>query len=155
MRPSRRKLIWLISAVIAVGIAAACILTRTPTVTLNVVSVQRVSGDLAARCEIRNRGDKPIELTIHSIGHKPFYDRLQRPFFSWRGIRELGLRKAISWRAIGGIECGLDAAPRSLAPGETFSFTASIFHASQPTRLAVIYRLDGADFTASSQTIHP
>jgi hypothetical protein len=156
MRPSRRKLIGVISAVVALGIAAACIVPKSPTVSLNVISVQHTPGSPTARCEISNRGEKPIELTVHSIGQTPFCHRLERPFFSWRGIRDLGLRTAISWRRVGwDMECGIDAEARSLAPGETFTFTASIIDTSQPIRLAVSYRLGGADFTASSQTIRP
>jgi len=156
MRPSRRKLIWLIPAVVTGGIAAACILTKSPTVTLNVISVQHVSGSPTARCEISNRGDKPIELTVHSIDRTPFYHRLERPFFSWRGIRDLGLQKAISWRrVVWDVQCGIDAEARKLAPGETLPFTASIIDTSQPIRLAVSYRLNGADFSVSSQTMCP
>ena len=156
MRPSRRKLIWLFSVGVAVAIAAPCILIRRPTVTLNVISVEHVLGSPTARCEISNRGDKPIELTIHSIDRTPFYDRLERPFLSWRGICYFGVRKAFAWRpAIGSIACGIDAEARTLAPGETFPFTASIFNSSQPVRFMVSYRLDGAEFTAPSQTIRP
>jgi hypothetical protein len=154
MRPSRRNVICLISAM--VGVAAACTLIKSPTVTLNVVSVQRISGSPTARCEISNRGEKPIELTLHSISRTPFYHRLERPFFSWRGIVDLGLRKAISWHPVGwDIECGIDAETRILAPGQTFPFTASIIDTSQPIRLAVSYRLDGADFIVPSPTIRP
>ena len=155
MRASR-KLICLISAVVASGIVAACMLVKGPTVTLNVISVQRASASPTARCEISNRGEKPIELAIHSNKRTPFYHRLERPFFSWRGIVDLGLRKAISWHPVGwDIECGVDAQTRILAPAQTFPFTASIIDTSQPIRLAVSYRLDGADYTVPSQTIRP
>jgi hypothetical protein len=67
----------------------------------------------------------------------------------------MGLRKAISWRpATWDIQCGVDAKARNLAPGQTLAFTASL-DASQPIRLAVSYRLAGADFTACSEAIHP
>jgi hypothetical protein len=152
----RHKFVWFVLPVAVLGIAAAYLIISRPAVTLSVISVQRTSGSPTARCEIRNRGTRPIELTIHSLGQTPFYHRLERPFFSWRGMRDLGLRKAISWRPVGwDVECGIDAEARSLAPGEAFPFTASIIDTSQPIRLAVSYRLDGADFTASSQTIHP
>jgi hypothetical protein len=156
MPSSRRILIWLAPAVVAAAIAAAPILINRPTVTLSVISVQRVSGSPTAHCEISNRGDKPVELTIHSIDRTPFYHRLERPFFSWPGICHLGLRNAMSWRrVIWDMECGIDAKAWSLAPGETFPFTASIIDTSQPVRLAVSYQLDGVEFTASSQTIRP
>ncbi len=156
MCPSRRKLIWLLPGMIAVGVAVACALPESPAVTLNVISVQRALGSQTARCEISTRGHKPIELTIHSIDQRPFYHRLERPFFSWRGIRDLGLRKAISWRRVlWDMECGIDAQTKVLAPGHTFPFTASLIDTSQPIRLAVNYRLDGADLTASSPTIRP
>jgi hypothetical protein len=141
MRPSRRKLIWFIPAAIAAGIAAA-ILIKRPAVTLSVISVQRASGSPTARCEIRNHGEKPIEFTIHSLGQTPFYHRLERSGVSWR-------------RVLWDMECGIDAETRVLAPGQTFPFIASIIDASQPIRLAVSYQLDGADFTACSETIHP
>jgi len=139
-----------------VGVAAAFTLAKKPIVALNVVSVQRTSRSPTARCEISNHGEKPIELTIHCIDQTPFYHRLERSFFSWRGIVDLGLRKAISWHPVGwDIECGVDAETRILAPGQTFPFTASIIDTSRPIRLAVNYRLDGVDFTVSSQTIRP
>jgi len=156
MLRSRGKLIWFFSGGVAVAVAASCILVRRPAVALNVISVQRVPGSPTARCEISNRGDKPIELAIHSIDRTPFYDSLERPFLSWRGVWYFGVRKAFAWRpTIGSIECGIDAKARSLGPGETLPFTATIFNSSQPVRLAVRYRLDGADFTASSKTINP
>ena len=157
MRATRRKFIWFVSAAIAGGIAVALLVVKRPPVTLSVISVQRASGSPTARCEIRNQGDRPIELTIHSIGQRPFYNRLQRPAFSWRRVVfDLDWRSAISWRPVGwDMECGIDAAAKVLAPGQTFPFTASIIDTSQPIRLAVSYRLDGADFTASSQTIRP
>ena len=156
MRSSRCILFWLIPIVVAGAIAAAPILVKRPTVILSVVSVQLASGSPTARCKIINSGDRPIELAMHSLSHTPFYHRLERPFFSWRGIRDLGWREAISWRrVVWDTECGIDAESRSLGPGETLPFTASIIDTSQPVRLAVSYRMDGADFTASSRVIRP
>ena len=137
-------------------VAVAIFAIKRPPVTLKVVSVERGSDTPTAHCEIRNRGDRPIELTLHSIDQRPFFHRLERPFFSWRGIRDLGLRKAISWREVGwDMECGIDAEARTLAPGETFPFTASIIDTSQPIRIAIRYRIGHSNFTASSQTIFP
>jgi hypothetical protein len=156
MRAMRHKFVWLVVPVVAAGIAAAWLVTSRPAVTLSVISVQRTSGSTTARCELRNHGTRRIELTIHSLGHTPFYHRLQRPFLSWRGTRDLGLRKALSWQpVIWDTECGIDAEARILGAGETFPFTASVIDTSQQVRLAVSYRLDGADFTASSHTIRP
>jgi len=141
MRASRRKLIWFVLAVITAGIAAA-VLVKRPVVTLRVLSVERASGSPEARCEIRNRGQKPIEFTIHSLRQTPFYYRLERSGATWR-------------RVLWDMECGIDAQTRVLAPGQVFPFTASIIDTSQPIRLAVTYQLDGADFAACSEAIHP
>jgi len=140
MHPTARKFMWFIPAVVAVGIALACVLIKRPTVTLGVISVQRASDSV--RCEISNRGDRPVELTIHSINQRPFYHRLEWSGTSWR-------------RVLWDMECGIDAQTKILSPGQTFPFTASIIDTSQPIRLAVSYRLDGADLTASSKTIFP
>jgi len=142
MHPTARKFMWFISAVVAVGITLACVLIKRPAVALSVISVQRTSGSPTVRCEISNRGDRPAELTIHSIDQTPFYHRLERSGTSWR-------------RVLWDMECGIDAQTRILSPGQTFPFTASIIDTSQPIRLAVNYRLDGADLTASSKTIFP
>jgi hypothetical protein len=141
MHPTARKFTWFIPAVIA-GIALACVLIGCPTVTLSVISVQRASGSPTVRCEISNQGDRPVELTIHSIDQSPFYHRLERSGTSWR-------------RVLWDMECGIDAQTKILSPGQTFPFTASIIDTSQPIRLAVNYRLDGADLIASSKTIFP
>jgi hypothetical protein len=133
---------WFIPAVVAVGIAVACVPIKSPTVTLSVIAVQRASGSPTARCEISNRGDRPVELSVHSIDQTPFYQRLERSGASWR-------------RVLWDMECGIDAQTRILSPGQTFPFTASIIDTGQPIRLAVIYRLDGAELTASSKTISP
>lgn len=137
-----RKLTWFIPAVVAAGVTAACVLMKRPAVTLSVGSVQRDSGCPTVRCEIRNRGARPVELTIHSIDQRPFYHRLERSGTSWRPV-------------LWDMECGIDAQTRILSPGQTFQFTASIIDTSQPIRLAVSYRLDGADLTVSSKTIVP
>jgi hypothetical protein len=142
MRPTYRKFIWFAPAVVAIGIALAFVLIKRPAVTLSVISVQRAPGSPTAHCEISNRGDRPVELTIHSIDQTPFYHRLERSGTSWR-------------RVLWDMECGIDAEAKILAPGQTFPFTASIIDTNQPIRLAVSYRLDGADFTASSRTIFP
>jgi hypothetical protein len=142
MHPTARKFMWFIPAVAAVGIAFACVHIKRPGVTLSVLSVQRASGSPTARCEIRNRGDKPVELTIHSIDQRPFYHRMERLGTSW-------------YRVLWDMECGIDAQTKILAPGQTFPFTASIIETNRPVRLAVSYRLNGADLTASSETILP
>ena len=100
------------------------------------------SDSRVACCEIQNRGDKPIELTVHSIDDKPFFHRLQRLRGSW---------EQVGWD----MECGIDAEKRSLAPGQTLSFAASIIDTSQPIRIELGYRIDGGDYTVSSKTIIP
>ena len=142
MRPRHRKFIWFAAVVVAAGIALAFVLIKRPAVTLSVISVQGASDSPTAYCEISNRGNRPVELTIHSIDHTPFYSRLERSGMSWH-------------RVLWDMECGIDAETKVLAPGQTFPFTASIITTSRPIRLAVRYRLDGADFTASSRTIFP
>ncbi len=143
------------TAVVVGCLAVGFLVVKRPPVKLRVVSVQRVSGSATARCEISNRGDKPIELTIHSIDQTPFYNRLERPAFSWRRVLS-EWRSAVSWRPVGwDMECGIDAQEKILVPGQTFPFTASIIDTSRPIRLAVSYRMGGAGFTAFSQTIHP
>jgi hypothetical protein len=156
MRSYRRKFIWVVTAVVVGCVVAVAflIVPRRP-VTLRIVSVQLVSGSPTARCEISNRRNKPIVLTIHSIDQTPFYNRLQRPAFSWRRVLS-DWRSAVSWRPVGwDMECGIDAQEKILVPGQTFLFTASIIDTSQPIRLAVSYRFGGADFTASSPPILP
>ena len=143
MHPTRRKLIWFVAAMVVVCGAIACVLVLRPDVTLSVISVQRGSDSPTARCEIRNRGSRPIELTIHSLGHTPFYSRLERRGMSWRPV-------------VWDMECGIDAETKLLAPGQALPFTASIIDTSQPIRLVVSYRLDGTNIlTASSETIVP
>jgi len=142
MHPTARKFMWFIPAVAALGITLACVVIKRPAVTLNIISVQRAPGSQTVRCEIRNRGDKPVELTIHSIDRRLFYHRLERSGTSWR-------------RVLWDMECGIDAQTRILSTGQTCPFTASLIDTSQPIRVAVNYRLGGADFTASSKTIYP
>lgn len=137
-----RKFIWFGSAVVAVGITLACVFIKHPAVAFSVISVQRTSASPSVRCEISNRGSKPVELTIHSLDGRPFYHRLEWSGTSWRRVL---------WDA----ECGIDAQTKILSPGETFPFSASIIDTTQPIRLAVNYRVDGADLTASSTTIFP
>ena len=157
MRTARRKIIWFASAALVVAVAVAFAAAKHPPVSLSVISVQRASDSPTAHCEISNRGGRPIELSIHSIGQRPFYHRLQRPPFAWRGVlSRLDWRSAFSWRPVGwDMECGIDAETKILAPGESFPFTASIIDTSRPIRIAVSYRMDGADFTAASKTIYP
>ena len=155
MRTPHRKFVWFISAAFAGSIAVALFASKHPPVTLSVVSVQSTSGSPKAQCVISNQGDRPIEFTIHSLGDVPFYHRLQRPPLSLRRVLS-DWRSAVSWRPVGwDMECGIDAETRVLAPGQTFPFTASIIDTSRPIRLAVSYRLDGSNFTASSRTIYP
>jgi len=153
MHSLRRKFIGLASAVLAGGVAIALIASQRPAaVTLNVVSVERSSSSSIAHCEIRNRGDQPVVLTIHTFGKNLFFHRLERPFYSWQGIREFGFWKAISWRRKGCLECGIDAEAKAIAPGETFPFTASITDPA-PFRIAVDYQTAGSNFTMVSETI--
>ena len=142
MRSPLRKFILFALIVATCGIAVAFVVHDRSPVALAVVSMEGPSDSPVARCEIRNRGDKPIEFTINSIDQRPCYHRLEWSGRSWRRVL---------WVA----ECGMDAQARILSPGQTFSFTASIIDTSQPIRLAVSYRLDGADLTASSKTIYP
>src|SRR5689334_11736349 len=110
MEHTAHKLMWFIPAVVAVSLALACVPIKRPTVTLRVISVQRASGSPTVRCEISNRGDRAVELTIHSIDQTPFYHRLERSGTSWRPV-------------LWDMECGIDAQTRMLSPGQTFPFT--------------------------------
>jgi len=142
MSSTLRKFIWFTPIIAAFGIAVAFAVLDRSSVALEVISVQSQSGSPVARCEIQNRGDRSIELSIHSIDQTPFYYRLERSGRSWR-------------RVLWDTECGIDLEHKLLAPGQVFPFTAHIIDSTQPTRLALNYRLDGVDYTVSTKTIVP
>jgi hypothetical protein len=142
MHTRLRKFMWLTPIVGCVGIAAAFAIFGHSTVVFMVTSVQRESDGPVARCQIQNRGDRPIELRIHTFSHTPCYHHLERSGGSWRRVL---------WDAC----CGMDLESKMLAPGQNLSFTAPIIDTNRPTRLALSYRRDGADYTATTKTIAP
>lgn len=160
MRSTRRNFVWLAAAVaVAAGLVIATqiiAITRQP-VTVRVASVERSSGSISARCEMRNRGGKAIEFTMHRLDETPFYEILERGDISWHSVlSNLDFRSFNSWHPAGwDAQCGIDAETRILAPGQTLSFTTFIAYIYRPIRVAVNYRAGGADFVASSRTIRP
>jgi hypothetical protein len=157
MRRNHHKTIWFAStALVVVGVIALLIANRS-SVRLQVVTVHRSSSLPKACCEISNRGNEPIELTIHSIDQSPFCQRLLRTPFSWRTVlNPLDWRSAFSWKPSGfGMECGIDAQTKVLAPGETFPFSVLLLETNRPIRFAINYRIGKSNYTASSQTVFP
>ena len=142
MRASSYRLVWIVLVVIIVGIAAAIAVTNRPMVTLRVLEVSKVTGAPVARVEFRNESDKPVDYYVHSLGHEPAYDWLERYGQSWH-------------HALWDTQCGIDLEPAILAPGQTLSFKVSIIDTSSQTRLALSYRQEGTEHTTSTKTIVP
>lgn len=142
MRPTPRKFIWFVAVVVAIGVALDCVLIGRPTVTLSVISIQRASGSPTALCKLKNRGDRPVEFSFHSLDQTPCYHWLEGYGSSWH-------------RALWDMHCGIDLQPRILASGQALSFRVSFVDTNRPARLSVSYRRDGKDFTVCTRTIVP
>lgn len=161
-----RKIVWLVLGVAILGTLVFAFRSRPPVV-FRVTSLDRRPGSPVARCEIQNRGDRQIEVWVHSLTGTPCYHHLQRQtgtrFPAMRDALILGdvltfVRTVVAtpWQPVLWDDCcGIDLDEKLLAPGQRLTFSSSNIQVGSPTRLTFGYRRDGTNYTFTTGTILP